>query len=307
MILVKDLEISEIKKIAVFFGLATNRYRTLEALVKRIDNEIRKADSTLRDIRSEIRKKEREEERAKTKRQKQMETARKWWIDNSERPCEKTKFFTQPYIWDGFRMVRGVYDRNTGAGAFESVINIAEEFDVQLIKTDNWGVYAKRIKYPCIDYTVQITLPKKGYFGLIDRHWVWLASDNPRGCKAAWIEQKRMNFWKVDGWCVKGHLIPLEKAKTLHEARLVVYNMYQETRMAEKPFRDAVRGKYTFDDSISAGNCKHGTEHFVQIHQLDKKCVYTGRFLLDIAHKDEIDYVRKMIEVRAKQMQKNHK
>lgn len=76
----------------------------------------------------------------------------------------------------------------------------------------------------------------------------------------------------------------------------------KEQAKKEKLFKKALRMQYSYEDSISAGNCIAGTKAFILRLHLDSSKKYRGKFLLDAAEKksrSSVSYVKKMIEKRA--------
>lgn len=166
---------------------------------------------------------------------------------------------------------------NTGTHVMYRTCSVGSENSLTCEEENDYNGYSRRCQFTMIKRGFRLTV-KKGYSirlvgGLITFYRGEFKRD---GMACEWIEQGRAiaDIVTKKGYLVRGEHI---EAKTLKEAKrinaekrkqqaiaLLNARAKRAQKAAEKKQRMEELAKYmfTFDDSLNAGNCRPGTQHF---------------------------------------------
>ena len=206
-----------------------------------------------------------EQEKEQKAREKAEEKARKMYEAEQKRV---SMMIDGNYSVDGFLD----YHLRTGDHTYKHNGHIADENNIICYEDKDFDGYSRRCSFPMIRRQFVLNI-KKGYRvcvvgGLIT---FYKGEFNRQGMKAEWIEQGRSiaDITKHTGYLVRGEHI---EAESLREAvrineehrAMKLARILSKRKRAERREEEKQNGslKITFADSLSAGNCRPGTQEF---------------------------------------------
>lgn len=90
---------------------------------------------------------------------------------------------------------------------------------------------------------------------------------------------------------INGFLVGRFHAKDMQEVNKKVAEIIDkkvDEEISAERYAKNLKKKFSFKDSIKAGNCEIGTLNFIKLCRLDKKKKYTGEFLLRLVEKHKV-------------------
>ena len=206
-----------------------------------------------------------EQEKEQKAREKAKEKARKMYEAEQKRV---SMMIDGNYSVDGFLD----YHLRTGDHTYKHNGHIADENNIICYEDKDFDGYSRSCSFPMIRRQFVLNI-KKGYRvcvvgGLIT---FYKGEFNRQGMKAEWIEQGRSiaDITKHTGYLVRGEHI---EAESLREAvrineehrAMKLARILSKRKRAERREEEKQNGslKITFADSLSAGNCRPGTQEF---------------------------------------------
>lgn len=229
--------------------------------------------------------------------------ALKEWAKEKER--EKKAMEKRARIkWEILKNTGSLDGVNTGKHFIGDVAEYGNENRIEVVAV-NAGRYSSRCPYQKIEYRREVTI-KRGYTlhrigGILT--FVRGQKVKREGMACEWFEQGRAftDTRMVKGYVVKGEHI---EARSLREAKEINARHRREAAATLLGQRAAMRVKenkmekitVTFDDSIKAGNCLHGTNEFKR-----KVEAFTGKEVETLTGKEVMQYGKKFhVELYAK-------
>ena len=144
---------------------------------------------------------------------------------------------------------------NTGAHNNYYNSEKSEKLKIEVVETNDWGVYSKRIKYPAKHYTFTLHLPKKHSFICIEEKLVIIQGVklDVNGMVVSWFEQSRgMSLRIEEGFCIKGELVKKTKTiQTLSDAQNKIAILRNDIALKRTVKINNIFGQNSFQNDIS--------------------------------------------------------